>query len=404
MTPSGAIPKMTSRLKMGCQCALILLVLMFQAASVCDAESLTEIQVPESLSPELKYLLDLADPENHQSFQPAKVTKLLEFLEEPKDPRALYFVNSQFGSPSAYFDFDIRQHFDQFLKYAFNPDIPGYLTSPSSTRLSHWNQVQGTDRRLPALWNVLENLEAPIVVKGLESFENTPDVFSGAYYRYQLYRTLILLKVNNRKMLISISKQTGTSEVGMKGYVLGSDDNWDYFYSGKPGLTVPGLGWVRSHMYDSYGINIYSEMDPDAPLLRCGAFRWIRAGWSKINVVKKHHIHNGIKRFAKPFKEILEHPSLPSISALRDTYSFIQALSEDELKKRVKTYLSILENRYGHEYRPPRRWAPQVFKDKKPWFQMSTESMQAVLMAEYMKHALGKRDEKSAVALWGLSK
>ena len=190
----------------------------------------------------------------------------------------------------------------------------------------------------------------------------------------------------------------------MKGYVLGSDDNWDYFYSGKPGLTVPGLGWVRSHMYDSYGINIYSEMDPDAPLLRCGAFRWIRAGWSKINVVKKHHIHNGMKRFAKPFKEILEHPSLPSISALSDTYSFIKALSEDELKARVKTYLSILEKRYGHDYRPPNKWAPQVFKDKKPWFQMSTESMQAVLMAEYMKHALGKRDEKSAVALWGLSK
>ena len=395
---------MTSQLKVVCKCALIMLVLMFPAASVCGAESLTEIQIPQSLAPELKYLLDLTDPENHQSFQPAKITKLLEFFEEPKDPHTLYFVDPQLGSPSAYFDFDIRQQFDHFLKYAFNPDIPGYLTSPSSTRLSHWKQVQGRAGQLPALWNMTKNLDEPIIVKGLQSFENTPDVFSGAYYRYSLYRTLILLKVNNRKMLISISKQTGTSEVGMKGYVLGSDDNWDYFYSGKPGLTVPGLGWVRSHMYDSYGINIYSEMDPDAPLLRCGAFRWIRAGWSKINVVKKHHIHNGIKRFAKPFKEILEHPSLPSISALRDTHSNIKALSEDELKKRVKTYLSILENRYGHEYRPPRRWAPQVFKDKKPWFQMSTESMQAVLMLEYMKHALGKRDENSAVALWGLSK
>jgi hypothetical protein len=30
--------------------------------------------------------------------------------------------------------------------------------------------------------------------------------------------------------------------------------------------------------------------------------------------------------------------------------------------------------------------------------------MQAALMLEYMKHAMGKRDEKSAVALWGLSK
>ncbi len=404
MTKRGSTPKMTTLQKMGCGCALIMLVLMFQAAPVSGSEMLTETQVPESLSPGLIYLLDLADPSKHQSFQPAKIKKLLEFVQKPKATDALYYADTKLGSPSAYLDFDIRQHFDHILKYSFNPNFPSYLMAPSSTRLSHWSQVQGSDDRMPVLWDTVDNLEAPVIVKGLETIENTPDVFSGAYYRYQLHRTLILFKDNNRKVLISISKQTGSSDVGKKGYVLGLDDNWDYFYSGKPGLTIPGLGWVKSRMYDSYGINIYTEMDPAEPLLRCGVFRWIQAGWSKINVVKKHHIHNGIKRFAKSYKEIIEHPDLPSIDALATMYSNIKALPEAELKEKITTYLTILENHYGHDYRPPRRWSPRIFKDKKPWFQMSTEAMHAVLMVEFMKHSMGKRDAKDVVALRGLSK
>jgi hypothetical protein len=173
--------------------------------------------------------------------------------------------------------------------------------------------------------------------------------------------------------------------------VLGTDDNWDYFYSGKPGLTIPGLGWVQSYMYDSYGINIYIEMEPDAPMLRCGVFKWVTAGWSKINVVKKHHIHNGIKRFAKSLKEIIEHPSLPDSGVLSSAHSDILALTDEELRKNMKTYLNGLETRYGREYRPTPKWSPRVFEDRDPWFQMPTEAMQATLMKEYLKRALGKR-------------
>ena len=391
-------------LKMVCCCALIIMTFLFQAASAPGAEPLTKIQVPASLSPGLMHLLNLADPEKQQAFQPDKIKKLLEFVEEPKDPDALYFADPKLGSPSAYYDFDVRQRFDHMLKYAFNPNVPLHLTTPSSIRLSHWKPVKGLGDQLPVLWKMIDEMEAPILVKGLEFVENTPDVFSGAYYSYHLYRTLIMFKTNNRKVIISISKQKGISDVGKKGYVLGSDDNWDYFYSGKPGLAKPGLGWVRSHMYDSYGINIYYEIDAHAPLLRCAAFKWVRAGWSNINVVKKHHIHNGIKRFAKSFKQIMEYRSLPSIEAFGDALSKINAMTADELKEKIKIYLDILENRYGRDYRPPRAWSPQVFKDRSPWLQMTTEAMQSVLMVEYMKHAMGKSDANVVLALLDLSK
>ena len=390
--------KIISRRIMGCGCALIMMAFLFLVPTASGADPLTGIQVADSLSPGLKHLLELADPQNPQSFQADKVEKLLEFIQKTKDPGALYFADPKLGSPSAYFDFDIRQHFGHMLKYAFNPVLPGYLTTPSSIRLSHWKQVQGSGSQLPGLWHMVDKLEEPVIVKGLEFVENTPDIFSGAYYSYHLYRTLILFKANNRKVLISISKQKGISDVGKKGYVLGSDDNWDYFYSGKAGLTIPGLGWVRSRMYDSYGVNIYTEIDPSAPLLRCGAFKWVRAGWSKINVVKKHHIHDGIKRFAKSFKEIMEYPSLPSSDTIRNAFSKINSMPEEQLKENIKVYLKILENRYGRTYRPPRAWAPEIFKDKSPWFQMSKEAMQSVLMVEYLKNAMGKRETESVVA------
>jgi hypothetical protein len=360
--------------------------------------------VPNDVSPALMHLLKQAAPDHQASFDPEKILKLLNYIAAPKDANALYFVNPKLGSPSDYHEFNLRQNLEQILKYAFNPNVPSFLMSPSSMRFSRWEQVQAGPHREPVLWKMLDRLDEPIIVKGVQFVENTPDLVSGAYYGYQLDRALILFKHYNRRVLISISRQNGTSDVGKKGYVLGSDDNWDYFYSGKPGLTIPGLGWVRSHMYDSSGINIYYEIDSQTPLLRCAVFKWLKAGWSRINAVKKVHIHNGIKRFAKSFKEIMEHPSLPSIDAFSEAFSKINAMSEDELKERIKIYLSILENRYGRNYRPPRVWSPEIFKDKRPWYQMSTEAMRSVLMVEYIKVALGKTDDKALIALLDLPK
>lgn len=391
-------------MKTGCRHFLIIFILLITAVTSSGKDSLAETKIPDSLSPELLHLLNLADPHRQESFDPAKIKKLLDYIKKPKDTNALYFVDSQLGSPSGYYEFDLRQNLEYIIKYAFNPDVPGYLMTPSSIRLSHWKQVQGSGDQLPVLWNIIDMLDEPIILKGLEFIENTPDLVSGAYYGYHLYRTLIVFKFKNRKVLISISKQKDRSDVGKKGYVLGSDDNWDYFYSAKPGLTVPGLGWVRSYMYGSSGINIYYEIDPYAPLVRLGAFKWIRAGWSKINAVKNHHIHNGMKRFAKSFKEIMEYPSLPGINVFGEVFSKIKAMSQNKLREGIKIYLNNLENRYGHNYRPPRAWSPKIFKNKNPWFQMSTEAKQSVLIMEYMKYAIGKADAKDLAALLNLSR
>ena len=393
-----SIKKAATALKRCGGCAFWAVIFLFQIAVVTAADPPRQIQVPNALSPGLVHLLNLADPNHQETFQADKIDKLLAYMEESKDPGAIYVTEAALGSPSGYYEFDIRQNFEHLLKYTFHPEIPSYLMTPSCTRLSHWEQIHHPDKRLPAWWDTLHQLDEPRTVGGIEFVENTPDMVSGAYYGYHLYRTLILFKANQRNVIISVSKQTDRSDVGKKGYVLGSDDNWDYFYSGKPGLTIPGLGWVRSYMYDSYGVSIYYELDAAAPLLRCSIFRWVRAGWSGINAVKKHHIYDGIKRFAKSYKAIMEYPDLPGINQFSDIYSKITALSEKELRDRINIYLSILENRYGSDYRPSRALSPLVFQDKGPWLQMGADAMQSVLMLEYLKAVMEKTGPKRVKA------
>jgi hypothetical protein len=270
---------------------------------------------------------------------------------------------------------------------------------PSSNRLSHWQQVENNGHTLPKLWDKIADLGTPIVIRGIEVIENTPDLFSGAYYKYDLYRTLVLFRYGNRNVLISVSKQKDVSEVGHKGFVLGPDENWDYVYTGKPGLTVTGLGWVRSYMYDSFGISVYFELDAADPMVRCAAFKWIRAGWSRINVVRKSHIHKGILRFSKSYKKILESSHLPDADALAGFFSRVRTLDLDELRERIVLYPQILKNRYSPSPPPSAKWTPEIFDNPDYWANLSKEEMQSLIMLEYMKLVLGKTSEDEVAEL-----
>jgi hypothetical protein len=143
-------------------------------------------------------------------------------------------------------------------------------------------------------------------------------------------------------------------------------------------------------MYDSRGINIYYAIDPTAPKVRCAGFKWLRAGWSGINMVQKKHIYRGLKRFGSTFKEIVESPSLPPVKTLAGDFARIQGLSQDALKSKMDIYASILKSRYNSGSRPLKKEASEIFEDKKHWHQMSKDEMESAIVIEYMKYAIGR--------------
>jgi len=370
--------------------AVLLTVFLFSSTYLAAGSDLKEAKIPDSLHSGLEYLLSLTSKDKNEPVDLKAIQKLLDFVVSTKNSSSLYYTDKLFGSPSAYYEFDINTDLKSVLEYVYHPDIPSFAFMPSSVRLSYWTQVNGQNQDLPELWTFISNSDPPIMVKGVEHIEITPDQFTGAYYRYDMDKALILCKYRGRNLLITISKQKDKSDVGRKGIVLGSDDNWDYLYSGRKGLSMPGLGWVSSYMYNSIGISFLYEVDSKKPVVRYAAFKWLRAGWADMNVVKNKHIHKGLVRYAKDLKMILEHPLLPEASELAKLFSDFENYPPEDIRAKVKSHLTALKNRYNGNKLSSGKNFPKNLNIRKYLNQMTNKEIYALLVVEYMKSILGK--------------
>ena len=357
------------------------------------------VRLPEDARRGIAHLLSLVGPGAQAAFVPEQVGGLLQFVDQRKDPDAVYVADTIDGASSAYLDVDVRMDMTAFLQRTFHPTVPWFTTTPSSLRLTVWSKTEQPWQGFPLLWELLDSNGPPVVIRGLETVENTPDLFTGSYYRYDLFRTLVLFRNGDRRVLISLSRQAGPSGVGKKGYILGPDEDWSYFYSGEPGLAVTGLGWVKSRMYDSIGISIYTEMSREAATVRTANLKWVRAGWSQINVVRRDHILTGMQRFARTLKAILESPRLPPVRALEGDMAQISRLTDPEIREKIRAYRAVLAVRSARARDGGRDGLPESFRDEGVWSRMTREEMESTLMLERFKAHLGKTTEEERCRL-----
>ena len=360
--------------------------------TVRGSDHLTEVPVDSSVNTEVQYLLDFIDQakQSPQNFQPQRISRLMDFVSAPKDPSKLYYADKRNDAPSAYHEMEVPRAFAELIRYSYNDEIIPVITQPSSLRLSYWKLVDGKQKPLPRLWEYLSDLSKPVIITGVEHYVNTPDTFSGAYYDYELDRVLILFRFQNRKVILSLSKQKGISGVGKKGLILGTDDNWDYFYTGQDGLTAAGLGWVQSHMYDSYSVIVCFEPQPGQALTKYCIFKWVRAGWAKYNFVKHKHIHNGLKRFEKAYRQVMDSPVLPTPKMLADASKAIRNLSQAELVHNTKAYFNHVEHKYGDQINFNGKRPNGVPEINEYIHQMTPKEMQSLIMLQCLKMVIGK--------------
>jgi hypothetical protein len=282
--------------------------------------------------------------------------KLVQFCIDPKaglDDNAVailadYVVSSkqtrERGLPKAlectgaYYEFDTKVTFPLLIEYSYNPFIPPGITRPSSLRYSTWTAPRGETQKLPTSWKLIPSGGAPIIIHGIEHDSNTPDLSTGVYHEYEMKRTLILLNHKGHQVLISVSKQIGTSKVGKKGFILGNDNDWSYYYSGESGSSITGLGWAKSYIYDYFSVSVNIESDTAPTTVRTGVFQWLRAGWSGINFVRESHILGGMKRFGRDVKTILESSRLPAPNQIVSIYQGFLNMPEGDL---IKEYAAL---------------------------------------------------------------
>jgi len=358
---------------------VVILPLMAVFHQPALAHSLSDSSSPISVAA-VKLIQFCADPKVGLDNQ--AVATLVDYVLGPKSQKEADLPKHQ-ESPGAYYEFDTKITFPRFLKYAYSPQIPAALTRPSSMRYSLWVAPQGKSHNMPIHWKSASPAGEPVIIRGLQHDSNTPDVTTGVYYEYDLKRTLILLNHKGRQVLISVSKQINNSGVGKKGIILGNDDDWNYYYSGEPGSFKEGIGWAKSYIYDFISVGVYVE---SGVMVRTGTFQWIRAGWSGINFVQTTHIRNGMKRFARNFKTILESPNLPTPNQMISAYKRLSALPKPDL---IDKYAALQRSQRTLAIQTGKIGTAEANK-LGLYTQIPKEQIVGELMLEYLKTALGK--------------
>jgi hypothetical protein len=362
-----------------------LLLLMTGLAEASTKDSV----IPADTMPSLHYLLDLAANQEATALDAERLKPFMSFVLSSKSTNTIYRADGSFGAPSAYHEFSVNRDLQHLVDYTMDSEIPSFFFWPSSLRLTRWTRVDGGKMQFDQLKAASAEPGAAFILRGAEYITITPDQHTGAYYSYDVDKLVILTPFQRGKVLLSISRQQEPSAVGRKGWVVGKDDDWSYLYTQDTGLNVGGLGWVSTYMYDSFNITVYFQPDPDTPVVTCGVFSWVKAGWAGINMVQPKHIHRGLVRVATAFKDILEDPRLPEPAILAQTFSSSKFLPTATLKAYVRDYFAGLEKHLA-DFESLRQKVGKAFDSEATLAQMTRDELYSVVALDYFKKILGR--------------
>lgn len=373
---------------------LIAFILILGAARAdCSTFSSNEkekktAKFPATVSNGIDYLLSTLSSKT-QEFDPNQVKGLIKYVDEFPPTNKIIELPKHDSDNGAGMRINVNAPLKRILEYTYNPEIPNYAIYPSVIRLSGWYPECEffADKIQP--WKYLDNCDIPKVWRGKEFEVNTPDSFGGGYYRYDLNRLLILMKYEGRNVFFSISRQADKSSVGMKGLVM-DDNQWNYFYSGIPGLTAGGMGWMDTFMYDSISVSVYIQ-DKNNPeqTVNC-LFKWLRAGWAGLNVVRPKHIFEGSQRFAKAFVTLMESKDLPEPEVFAEKVRGIESMSDQKIDKYILEYSKNIEALACKNPVLADNF-PEVYADGKYANAFTREERIGILVKEYVKRAMGKQ-------------
>lgn len=276
------------------------------------------------------------------AFDPAKVRPIMDFVTLTSDPKDIAPAR-RFGGKGICLRREVKSDLRRILHFFYNPEIPNYLLCPAVLRMSGWREGSEILTLDKGLWEKLDTLGQPVVVRGREFESTTPDSFAEAYYLYDLNRLMILFKSGGRNVLLSVTEQEDKSDVGRKGAIL-DDKEWNYFYSGLEGLNRGMIGWMDTFTYSSGSVQVYIE-DMARANTTVFLFKWLRAGWAGMNVVKRSHIYDGTLRYSRSFAKVVESDTLTPervVAAMKD----IEALSKSEIDTYVKEYAVNFEAQF----------------------------------------------------------
>jgi len=319
----------------------------------------------------------------------AQITDMLDFVMDMEgDPKDI-MPAKRFSGSGICLRRQVATDLEKILRYYYNPDIPNFLLCPAVLANSGWREGSEFLTREKPMWEELDNLDTPVLVRGNEYEMTAPDSFAEAYYLYDMDRLMIMFEYRGKRVLVSVTEQPEKSDVGRKGAIL-SDTEWDYFYSGLPGLNKGMIGWMDTFTYSSGSVQVYIEEDAVNPKTTLFLFKWLKAGWAGMNVVKRKHIYDGTLRFARSFATVLESTDL-SPEMMAEAMQEVKALSEDEIEQLMKQYSFNFEMRFKNNPKLEEEDYAEIIENGGYFKVLGKDDRRALLALEKLKSLLGMK-------------
>lgn len=359
-----------------------------RSSAFSEEKKKKEVKLPQPVSEGLDYLLGSINA-NGAEFDASRVAGLIKYVDDSQPTDEIIDLPKRDSANGAAMRMKVNADLKRILEYTYNPEIPNYALYPSVIRVSGWYPDSQFYAEKAQPWKFVDDCDTPRVWRGKEFEVNTPDSFGGAYYRYDLNRLLVLMKYEGRDVFISVSRQADESTVGMKGLVV-DDDQWNYFYSGLPGLTKGGIGWMDTFMYDSMAVYVYLQDKENSGQTVNYLFKWLRAGWAGLNVVRPKHIFEGSQRFARAFTALMESRDLPEPEVFAEKVKEIESMSDQEVAIQISEYAKQVED-YASKHPVLSDKFPEVYENGKYADSFTREERIGILVKEYVKQAMGKQ-------------
>jgi hypothetical protein len=192
--------------------------------------------------------------------------------------------------------------------------------------------------------------------------------------------------VDGRPVLLSVSRQDAPSSIGYKAAIVGKDSNWNYVYTKVVGTNIKLVGWAKTYMYDSASVNL---MYPDGEGGGLAFFKWVRAGWSKMNMVKSKHIRSGGERFLASMRQVLDTQGLPAPEAISARHAELAAMDDAALRTAFEPHAAALANAARGDSLLSQADFQSLLQAGAYARQLRREDLISELMKLYMKERLG---------------
>ena len=374
----------------GVLCAAVLYVCSVQApagaAGIVVPDPTEKLAMPEPVAGAVEALLQAAL--SGGPVEQAQLDTVLDFCAEHAMGTGSRVLPSRPEGEGVFYYRPMPVSLTDLMSYTLNPKAPGAALYPNSVRRSVWKGGS-----LLKTWQEFSAELPPqvaITAHGQEYEQITPDETSGSYYGYTLKRLFALAPVNSGKAgnaaLFMVSVQDGESEKGLKGAIIGDDNEWNYVYTGVPGSTLPMVGWAETHIYSTATITLWVEPEPGASYVY--VLKWLKAGWNGMNVVKTSHINTGITRYLSGMEKVLGSAKRPSVKELTARAAELASMSDADQIAALDGYSRELEQ-LAKKHSVTGGDFDKVLKDGSYGSHLTREERESELIKLFVKAKLG---------------